>query len=107
VKGRFVVDASIAIAWVHPSQATTETDDLLDAIGDGARFVVPALWLVEVANALLVLERRRKIRQAERLDALATLGALAPVIDEEGYRLAFGRVSKIAAAHDLTIYDAS
>jgi hypothetical protein len=32
----FVVDASIGIAWVHPAQATTRSQALLQAICDGA-----------------------------------------------------------------------
>ncbi len=41
--GQMVVDASIAIARVHPAQATGETEDVLHEIGSDARFVVPAL----------------------------------------------------------------
>jgi predicted nucleic acid-binding protein len=104
---RVVIDASIALAWVHPAQATTVTDELLDEVGRGARVVVPALWAVEVANALLVLERRKKLRQDERLEALATLLALNAAVDEEGHRFAFTKVSELALAHGLSAYDAS
>jgi hypothetical protein len=44
VIGSFVVDASAAIAWVHPAQATRQTAAMLDAISDGATVEVPALW---------------------------------------------------------------
>ena len=40
----FVVDASMAIAWVHPAQATDESDAWLDRVVAGAELVVPALW---------------------------------------------------------------
>ena len=56
---RLIVDASVAIAWVHPGQATPETDALLAEVNAGAILVVPALWPVETANALVVLERRK------------------------------------------------
>ena len=39
-----VVDASVAVAWVHPAQATAETDALLDEIATGALIHVPAIW---------------------------------------------------------------
>lgn len=106
MKSRFVVDASAAIAWVHPAQATEETELLLDEIQDGASFLVPALWLLEVANALLVLERRKKIHSQERAEALETLRALEPLVDLEGYRLAFTKVSELATRHGLSVYDA-
>lgn len=104
---RFVIDASIAVAWVHPAQATRETDRLLDEVAGGARFAVPALWLLEVANALLVLERRRKLEAEERSEALETLLALGPTIDDDGARNASGRVSDLAREHDLSVYDAT
>ncbi|MFN8546240.1 MAG: type II toxin-antitoxin system VapC family toxin [Candidatus Binatia bacterium] len=106
MRRRFVVDASIAVAWVHPTQATTETDGLLDEVERGARPVVPTLWFLEVANALLVLERRKKIRSEERATALRTLHGLDPEVDDAGHRLAFNKVSELATLHDLSIYDA-
>jgi predicted nucleic acid-binding protein len=62
----FIADASVAIGWVHPAQATTQTAAMLDAIADGATLEVPALWPLEVANALIVLVRRRKLAEDER-----------------------------------------
>ncbi len=41
----FVVDASLAFAWVERSQASAESDALLDRIEQGATGVVPPLWL--------------------------------------------------------------
>lgn len=92
---------------MHPAQATPETDRLLDEVARGSRFSVPALWLLEVANALLTLERQRKLQPAERTEALELLRALAPVIDDDGARHAFGRVSGIAAEHGVSVYDAT
>jgi hypothetical protein len=48
----FVADASVAIAWVHPAQATKQTAAMLDVIADGGTLEVPVLWPLEVANAL-------------------------------------------------------
>jgi hypothetical protein len=49
----FVADSSVAIAWVVLSQSSPETDRLLDDVKTGTSFVVPVLWMFEVANALL------------------------------------------------------
>ena len=70
MSARLVIDASLALAWVLPSQATKTTDELLEEVEAGARPVVPSLWPLEVANALLVLERRRKLRSDDRKEAL-------------------------------------
>jgi hypothetical protein len=44
VTREFVVDASIGIAWVHPAQATRESEALLDLAAAGAVVRAPALW---------------------------------------------------------------
>jgi predicted nucleic acid-binding protein len=103
----FVADASVAIGWVHPAQATTETAAMLDAIADGATLEVPALWPLEVANALLVLVRRRKLAETERQAGLRWLGGLRVRIDQEMSALAFSRLSELAVRHQLSVYDAA
>ena len=103
----FVVDASVAIAWVHPSQATKETAAMLDAIADGATLEVPALWPLEVANALMVLVRRRKLAEDDRQAGLGWLRGLRVRVDHEMSALAFSRLSELAVAHQLSVYDAA
>jgi len=103
----FVADASIAIAWVHPSQATKHTDAMLESIAAGGRLEVPALWPLEVANALVVLQRRRKLTEEERLLALRWLRGLPLRIDHEMAALAFSELSELAGAHQLSVYDAA
>ena len=103
----FVADVSIAIAWVHPGQATGETDAMLEAIARGAALEVPALWPLEVANALLVLERRGRLTEAERAAALTWLRGLRLRVDHEMATLALTRLSELAAANHLSVYDAA
>ncbi len=103
----FVADASVAIGWVHPAQATTHTAAMLDAIAEGAIVEVPALWPLEVANALTVLERRRKLTEDERQAGLGWLRGLPLRIDHEMSLLAFSRLSDLASAHRLSVYDAA
>jgi predicted nucleic acid-binding protein len=102
-----IVDASIAIAWVHPGQATPETDALLTAVGQGVRVFAPALWPLEVANALLTLERRKKLRADERVAGLHAIRALPVTLDHEMSTLAFTDLSQMAGELNLSIYDAA
>ena len=44
----------------NPSQASAETDALLERVEAGATVVAPALWLLEVANGLLAAQRRKR-----------------------------------------------
>lgn len=101
----FVADASVAIGWVHPAQATRQTAAMLQAIADGATLEVPALWPLEVANALIVLVRRRKLGEDDRQAGLGWLRGLRVRVDYEMTTLAFSRLSELAAAHQLSVYD--
>lgn len=103
----FVADASVAIGWVHPAQATRQTAAMLEAIADGATLEVPALWPLEVANVLIVLVRRRKLGEDERQAGLGWLRGLRLRLDHEMTTLAFSRLSELAAAHQLSVYDAA
>jgi predicted nucleic acid-binding protein len=104
---RFVADASVAIAWAHPGQATASTQAMLEAIAAGAVFEVPSLWLLEVANALFVLRRRGHITERERRLTAERLLMLPHVVDGDGVSLAFTRLTDLAAKYGLSIYDAA
>lgn len=101
----FVADSAVAVGWVHPAQATPETAAI--AIAEGTILEVPALWPLEVANALTVLVRRRKLTEKERQTALGWLRVLPLRIDHEMSSLAFSRLSELATAHHLSVYDAA
>ena len=102
----FIADSSVGVAWAVYSQASAATDELLDRVASGTPLVVPTLWPFEVANSLLVLNRRKKLLAEDRDRALGALGQLPLVMDEEGPRLALGRISELAAEHGLSVYDA-
>ncbi|MGE3488437.1 MAG: type II toxin-antitoxin system VapC family toxin [Vicinamibacterales bacterium] len=103
----FVADASVAVGWVHPAQSTDDTAATLVAIAEGATLEVPALWPLEVANALTVLERRGKLTTAERRIALGWLRGLRFRIDHEMAGQAFSRLSELASTYQLSVYDAA
>ncbi len=83
----------------------------LFAIGADAlaskRAVVPDLWHVEVANALLVGERRKRSTQANTVTWLGFLASLPIAVDEETKVRAFGNTVSLARTHELSAYDAA
>jgi predicted nucleic acid-binding protein len=103
----YVVDASVAIAWVHPAQATAQTDQLLLEIYDGAEIEVPAIWPLEISNALIVLVRRKKLQESERQAALNALQKLSVKVDHEMATIAFTKLSTVAMKENLSVYDAA
>jgi len=100
-----VLDSSAALAWVLPGEATSATEALLAEVGESGA-AAPGLWPLETANVLWLAERRGRITLAERTQALAILAELPVQIDERTAILAFGATSALAAARDLTVYDA-
>jgi predicted nucleic acid-binding protein len=105
--GGFVVDASVGVSWAVSSQSSPATGLLLEEVAAGKPFVVPGLWMFEVANALLVLMRRKKIQPQQCSRARGALSRLHPVIDDDGPRLALHRIWELADELSLSIYDAA
>jgi predicted nucleic acid-binding protein len=106
MKDGFVADSSVGVAWAVFSQASEATSHLLNEVASGTPLVIPGLWTLEVANALLVLTRRKRIDADQCARARRALGRLNPRVDEEGPRLALGKLSELAEKHALSIYDA-
>lgn len=72
----------------------------------GEPVLVPALWMIEVAKALLTLLRRRRIEKGEYDQARTDLADLHPVVDDEGHHMALGKISELAERHGLSVYGA-
>jgi predicted nucleic acid-binding protein len=80
---------------------------MLEAIAAGAIFEVPAVWPLEVANALLVLRRRGRITERERRLAAENILLLPHLVDGDGSGLAFTKLTDLGAKYGLSIYDAA
>lgn len=102
-----VVDASVAIAWCLQDEATADTDEILDALVQGMEAYVPALWPFEVANALLVAERRRRITVAQVTSMLQRIALLPINIENAQLPQAFSSVLAAARQEGLSEYDAA
>lgn len=103
----FVVDASVAVAWVHTDQASPESDACLDAMVEDAELLVPAVWPLEVANTLTTLTRRSKLTGDEREAALRWMRQLRVRVDHEGTALAFTELSALAGRPAVSVDDAA
>lgn len=101
-----VVDSSIAIAWCFTDEQDTYSQSVLDALASEPAFV-PDLWHLEVANTLIVGERRKRSTQAETVMWMGFLAALPLTIDEETKIHAFSATANLARLHNLSVYDAA
>ena len=104
-----VIDASMALAWIYAREKPTEAecaDRALQAITEMVT-VVPSLWHTEIANALLVGERRKIITEAQTIDYLTRLARLPIDVDEATPTARQDQVMALAREYGLTSYDAT
>jgi predicted nucleic acid-binding protein len=101
-----VVDASTALAWCFPDETTDQADAILAAL-EGKTILVPAVWGLEVANAMLVGERKKCLRQPEIRRFTALLESLPLVQDAQPVGEYIGNVLPLAREYSLTAYDAA
>ena len=102
----FVLDGSITMVWGFEDEADAYAEAILDRMPD-LQAHVPSLWPLEVANALLVGERRHRITPADATRFLAILGAFPITVDDQTVAHAWGDTMHLARAHNLSSYDAS
>jgi predicted nucleic acid-binding protein len=102
----FVLDGSLAVAWCFPDEQAPYAQAVLDALASTTAFV-PSLWHLEVANALLMGERRKRSTEADTARWLAFLTPLPITVDDETPTRAWGDVLRLARAHTLSAYDAA
>jgi predicted nucleic acid-binding protein len=102
----FVPDGSVTMAWYFKD----EKDPYADAVADrfpGVQAVVPAIWPLEVANAVLVGERRKRSTEAQAIRWLGYLSSLPVTVDAETTQRAWSDVLSLARSHNLSAYDAA
>jgi predicted nucleic acid-binding protein len=105
-KDGFVLDCSVTMAWCFDDEATPYTDGVRDALAD-MRAVVPSIWPLEVANATIVGERRKRLDEARNRRFINLLEALPIVVDDETGNRAFSDISHLARTYQLSAYDAA
>jgi predicted nucleic acid-binding protein len=101
-----VIDASVTLSWVYTDEHSASSDALLARVADQGA-VVPALWRLEIANALQVGIKRKRIDATYRDAAIRRLVLLPIEIDPDTDDYAWTTTLQLAEAQQLTVYDAS
>ncbi|HET8523552.1 MAG TPA: type II toxin-antitoxin system VapC family toxin, partial [Thermomicrobiales bacterium] len=101
-----VIDASVTIAWVIDGEATPYTEGILNRLAH-EEALVPPIWRYEIANALLVSERRGRITLAGAVEAFQRVADLPITIDEGQSSRTWSEVFTVARTFQLSVYDAS
>ena len=103
----FVLDCSVAIAWLFQDEASPNTDQLLKELRNDSNALVPNLWRLEFGNALTQAERRGRITAAQLTTTLELVRNLPITTDAETDSRAFREILNLARTTSLTTYDAS
>jgi predicted nucleic acid-binding protein len=101
-----VVDASVTLAWCLHDEQSEYANGILETVSRDSA-LVPALWPIEVANGLIVAERRGRLRAAE-IPRLSSLLATLPIeLTNATLDGALGPVLALTRDQGLSAYDAS
>ena len=98
----FVIDASTTLSWFFKDESDPRAEAARHRLAED-RVFVPQLWHLEVRNALLMAERRKRIT-ANRVTECLTMLSQLPIGTDGDVDLASALT--LARAHRLTLYDA-
>jgi len=103
----WVLDCSVALAWALPDETSKRAERFLADLGQKAVLWVPALWWYELANALTMAHRRRRLSESESVQLVELYGSLPIQTDTHLNPDAVWRFQALAAAHSLSAYAAA
>lgn len=101
----FVLDCSVTMAWAFDDEDVPRAAGMRDRL-DQDMAVVPAIWALEVGNALLMAERRKRISRAESLRFVELLRALPIDVDATPALGGLGSLLSLARQAGVSVYDA-
>ena len=105
-KDGFVLDCSVTMAWCFEDEASPYADAVHDSL-KSVQAVTPTIWPLEVVNALIVGERRKRLDEARSSRFLALLNGFPITVDDATTSRAFSDIAHLARAHQLSAYDSA
>jgi predicted nucleic acid-binding protein len=103
----WVLDASLALAWALPDETSIQAERFLNRLTAKDVLWVPSLWWVEIANALIVAERRKRLTEADGTRLKKLYGDLPMKTDVLSGPDFIERLHHLAKAYTLSAYDAA
>jgi len=103
----WVLDASMALAWALPDEASLQADRFLSRVSARDVLWVPSLWWYEVANALILSERRKRLTEADGIQLRELYGMLPIKTDTIIGPDTIERLRNLAREYNLSAYDAT
>ena len=102
----FVLDCSVTLSWLLPDERGAATDALVAEL-QRTTAVAPAIWPYEVANALLVAQRRARIGDNDLIRVRRALAVLPIEVEAAASDHILSAVCDLGRRLDITSYDAA
>jgi predicted nucleic acid-binding protein len=102
----FVLDASVTLGWLLPDEQDPYPQTILQRLA-GESAIVSNVWPLEVANGLLVAERRGRVSATDATVVHTRLRELPIIIEPASLDSALRAVFALARTHNLSAYDAA
>ncbi len=102
---RFVLDTSVTLTWALKDENNLYADSVLDALLT-MQAMVPVIWTLEVANVLLVSERRGRLTNAMTENFLGLLRKLPITVETTSAGAISDHLIDIGRTYSITSYDA-
>lgn len=99
-----VLDSSVTLAWLYDDERSKPVESVFATIVETVAWV-PAIWRLEVANALQQGVRRRRIDKTFRQEALDDLADFEITTDTDTGTFAWTETLVLADRFGLTPYD--
>jgi predicted nucleic acid-binding protein len=93
----------MTLSWCFEDESDEVAERVLDSLTE-SEALVPAIWLLEVVNGLLVAERKKRIAPARVDECLEVISALPLIADVDAESVG---VIRLARGTGLSAYDAS
>lgn len=103
----WVIDSSMALAWALPDEMSEQAEQFLGRTISGNVFWVPALWWYEIANALMMAQRRKRLSEAGRVRLIELYRELPIETDMILDSDIIGRLHALCIEYNLSAYDAA
>jgi len=104
---RFVLDASVALAWFLDRPTPKYAEAVRQGMLNGDRAMVPPLWQLEMVNGFVVAERRGFFQASDTAEAFQELHVVMSVAIETSYEtIPSPGLLATARRFLLTAYDA-
>ena len=102
---RVVIDASVTLAWCFEDEQEAYANKVGKKITE-LELVTASVWPLELANALLIAERRRRVGAAGIANIRSLLLGLDVEVASADLRRSLNEIVNLGRLYSLTAYDA-